>query len=322
MGRHSLEPTLATLHGHFSRELPPVLRIAPGDRVRFRTLDVGWGRLEHDEPFEPAAPFPGRDSERDPGHALCGPVWIEGARAGMTLEIRVISLRVGRWGWTSAGGHPRHLNTRLGIDGPPSVAVRWALDPDAGQGRDIKGRTVELRPFLGIMGMPPDEPGRHSTTPPRACGGNIDCKELVAGSTLYLPVPVDGALFSAGDGHALQGDGEVAGPALECPMEAAELEFHLRPGPALSRPRAHTPRGWITFGFSESLDDATTLALADMLDLLDERLGCGRREALALASLVVDLHVTQVVNGVKGVHAMVSDQALAGLTTADAPGPR
>jgi acetamidase/formamidase len=137
----------------------------------------------------------------------------------------------------------------------------------------------------------------------------------VAGTTLYLPIPVDGALFSAGDGHALQGDGEVAGPALECPMEAAELEFHLRPELALARPRAHTPRGWITFGFSESLDDATVLALADMLELLDERLGCGRREALALASLVVDLHVTQVVNGVKGVHAMVTDQALAGLAT-------
>ena len=313
MTLHALEPTLATLHGHFSRELPPVLAIASGDRVRFRTLDVRWGRFEHDQPFEAAEPFPGRDLERDPGHALCGPVWIEGARAGMALEVRVISLRVGRWGWTSAGGHPGHLNTRLGIDGPPGVAVRWALDPDTGQGRDANGRTVELRPFLGIMGMPPDAPGRHSTTPPRACGGNIDCKELVAGSTLYLSIPVDGAVFSAGDGHALQGDGEVAGPALECPMEAAELEFHLRPELELARPRAHTPRGWITFGFHDSLDEATALALADMLELLDERLGCGRREALALASLVVDLHVTQIVNSVKGVHAMVTDRALTGL---------
>lgn len=315
MTLHLLEPTLATLHGHFSRELPPVLTIAPGDRVRFKTLDVRWGRLEHDDPFVAAEPFPGRDLERDPGHAICGPVWIEGACAGMALEVRVISLRVGGWGWTSAGGHPSPWNTKLGLDGPPSVPVRWALDPDTGIGRDAKGRTVELRPFLGVMGMPPDAPGRHPTSPPRACGGNIDCKELVQGSTLYLPIPVDGALFSAGDGHAVQGDGEVAGPALECPMQAAELEFHLRPELKLARPRAHTPRGWITFGFHDSLDEATALALSDMLDLLDERLGCGRREALALASLVVDLHVTQIVNGVRGVHAMVADEALARLRT-------
>jgi acetamidase/formamidase len=315
MTLHLLEPTLATLHGHFSRELPPVLTIAPGDRVRFKTLDVRWGRLEHDDPFVAAEPFPGRDLERDPGHAICGPVWIEGACAGMALEVRVISLRVGGWGWTSAGGHPSPWNTKLGLDGPPSVPVRWALDPETGIGRDGKGRTVELRPFLGVMGMPPDAPGRHPTSPPRACGGNIDCKELVQGSTLYLPIPVDGALFSAGDGHAVQGDGEVAGPALECPMQAAELEFHLRPELKLARPRAHTPRGWITFGFHDSLDEATALALSDMLDLLDERLGCGRREALALASLVVDLHVTQIVNGVRGVHAMVADEALARLRT-------
>lgn len=315
MTTHSLIPTLATLHGHFSRELPPVLRIAPGDRVRFQTLDVRWAAFEQPDPFGTLTPFPGRDVERDPGHAICGPVWIEGARAGMTLEVRVRSLRVGRWGWTSAGGYPSHWNVKLGLDTLPHVHSPWSLDPDALTGRDPKGRTVALQPFLGIMGMPPDEPGRHSTTPPRASGGNIDCKELVAGSTLYLPIPVDGALFSAGDGHAVQGDGEVAGPALECPFEAAELEFHLRPDLKLARPRANTPRGWVTFGFHDSLDEATAIALSDMLDLLDEQLGCGRREALALSSLVVDLHVTQIVNGVRGVHAMLAHDALSKLMT-------
>src|SRR5436190_4897668 len=159
-----------------------------------------------------------------------------------------------------------------------------------------------------------DQPGIQSTFPPTGCGGNLDCRELTEGTALFLPIAVDGALFSAGDGHAVQGDGEVAGPALECPMEAAELEFLLRSDLGLVRPRAHTPRGWVTFGFHDSLDEATALALSDMLDLLEERLGCGRREALALASLVVDLHVTQIVNGVRGVHAMVTDQALAGLS--------
>ncbi len=315
MTTHTLIPTLATLHGHFSRELPPVLRIAPGDRVRFQTLDVRWGAFEQPDPFGSITPFPDRDAERDPGHAMCGPVWIEGARAGMTLEVRVLSLRVGRWGWTSAGGYPSHWNVKLGIDTPPHVHIPWALDPDTLTGRDPLGRTVQLRPFLGIMGMPPDEPGRHPTSPPRASGGNIDCKELVAGSTLYLPIPMDGALFSAGDGHAVQGDGEVAGPALECPFEAAELEFHLRPDLKLVRPRANTPRGWVTFGFHDSLDEATAIALSDMLDLLDEQLGCGRRAALALSSLVVDLHVTQIVNGVRGIHAILAHEALARLMT-------
>jgi acetamidase/formamidase len=170
-----------------------------------------------------------------------------------------------------------------------------------------------MRPFLGIMGMPPGEPGRHSTTPPRACGGNIDCKELVVGSSLYLPIPVDGALFSTGDAHALQGDGEVAGPALECPMERAELEFVLHPDLHLARPRAHTPAGWVTFGFDADLDEAMAVALSDMLDLLVELGGGDRKQAMALASLLVDLRVTQVVNGVRGVHAIVSHDALAGL---------
>ena len=114
MTLHALEPTLATLHGHFSRELPPVLTIASGDRVRFRTLDVRWGRFEHDQPFEAAEAFPGRDLERDPGHALCGPVWIEGARAGMALEVRVISLRVGRPDSSSTWRHRRAVQLALG----------------------------------------------------------------------------------------------------------------------------------------------------------------------------------------------------------------
>ncbi len=313
MTTHRIEPTLATLHGHFSRELPPVLRIMSGDRVVFRTLDVCWGQPEHPDPFSAAPEFPGRDHERDPGHAICGPVWIEGARAGMVLEVRVVALRVGRWGWTSAGGYPSHWNVKLGLDQVPHVRSHWALDADANEGRDALGRRVTLRPFLGLMGMPPDEPGRHPTAPPRSCGGNIDCKELVAGSTLFLPIPVDGALFSAGDGHAVQGDGEVAGPALESPFEAAELEFHLRPDLKLTRPRARTPDSWVTFGFDEDLNEATAQALGDMLDLLDEQLGCGRTQALALASLVVDLHVTQIVNGVRGIHAMITHEALAKL---------
>lgn len=313
MRTHVLEPTPRTLHGHFSRELPPVLTIAPGDRVRFRTLDVAWGRFDNPDPFAAAPPFPGRDPERDPGHALCGPVAITGARAGMTLEVRILELRTGAWGWTAAGGIGTEWHRRLGLVDLPAHFLRFALDPDAGTGRTRDGLAVRLRPFLGILGMPPDEPGRHSTVPPRACGGNIDCRELVAGSVLWLPIAVDGALFSAGDGHALQGDGEVAGPALECPMERAELELHLRPELRLARPRAHTPAGWITFGFDADLNEATRVALSDMLDLIVELAGGDRARAMALSSLFVSLRVTQIVNGVRGVHALLPHDALAAI---------
>jgi acetamidase/formamidase len=319
MRTHVLEPTLQTLHGHFSRELPPALTIRSGDRVRFRTLDVNWGAFANPDPFEAPRPFPGRDLERDPGHAMCGPVTIEGARAGTTLEVRVIELRTGTWGWTAAGGRSTEWHDKLGLAALPAHLLRFALDPDAGTGRTRDGLTVALRPFLGIVGMPPDEPGRHSTVPPRACGGNIDCRELVEGSTLFLPIPVDGARFSAGDGHALQGDGEVAGPALECPMERAVLEFHLRPEMRLVRPRASTPAGWITFGFDADLNEATRVALSDMLDLVVELSGGDRALATAYASLLVSLRVTQIVNGVKGVHAILPHAALEAIRTRGRP---
>jgi acetamidase/formamidase len=157
--------------------------------------------------------------------------------------------------------------------------------------------------------MPPPEPGTHSTTPPRVWGGNIDCKELVAGTRLYLPIPVDGALFSAGDGHARQGDGEVSQLAIECPVERAELTLSLS-DLELRTPTAWTPKAWLTLGFDADLDEAAAIAISAMLELMAREHGLGRAEALALASLVVDLRVTQVVNEVQGVHAMLPHDAL------------
>ena len=146
--------------------------------------------------------------------------------------------------------------------------------------------------------------------PPHVTGGNIDCKELVAGSTLYLPIAVPGGLFSVGDGHAVQGDGEVCVTAIECPMERVDLTFELEPGLQLATPRAHTPAGWITFGFHEDLDEAMLIALEAMLDLMGELHGLSRQEAFGLASLVVDLRITQVVNQVRGVHALLPHGAI------------
>jgi len=176
--------------------------------------------------------------------------------------------------------------------------------------RNEKGHRIALRPFMGVMGMPPDELGIHSTAPPRPCGGNMDCKELIAGSTLYLPIPVEGALFSVGDGHAAQGDGEVCTTGVECPMERVELTFRLREDLSITNPRARTAAGWLTLGFSPDLNEAAFLATEGMLQLMGEQFALPRAEALALASLVVDLRITQVCNGTRGVHALLPHGAL------------
>jgi acetamidase/formamidase len=300
---HELPLERRTLHGHFSRDLEPVLAVEPGDAIRFATLESGW----HLEPGPDARVFEPRHPELDAGHALVGPVEVRGARAGGTLAVRVDELRVGAFGRTVAGGWSSFLNDRLGVARGERHVLRWELDADAGTGRDQHGRTVALRPFLGVIGMPPPEPGVHPTAPPRPWGGNIDCTELVAGTTLYLPIPVDGALLSAGDGHARQGDGEVSQLAIECPLERAQLTVSLADGLELANPIARIPGAWVTLGFDEDVDEAAAQALDGMLELMGREHGLGRRDALALASVVVDLRITQLVNGVRGAHAVLRD---------------
>lgn len=308
MAHHILELTQATLHGLFSREFAPVLTIDPGDTVQYRTLDAGWGLEPPNLDGTPRRKF--AQPEGHDGHALCGPLAIRGARPGMTLEVQIDRIETGAWGWTIAGGWPSALNQRLGLAELPTEQLLWQLDPHTLTGRDQHDHTIGLRPFMGVMGMPPDEAGTHSTTPPRVCGGNIDCKELVAGSSLFLPISVPDALFSVGDGHATQGDGEVSGVAIECPMQRVDLTFQLHDEPRLTAPRAMTPAGWLTFGFHEDLNEATIIALDAMLELMCEQHGLQRREALALASLAVNLRITQIVNSVCGVHALLPHGAL------------
>ncbi|MDP8911646.1 MAG: acetamidase/formamidase family protein [Actinomycetota bacterium] len=304
MPLHELPLERRTLHGHFSRDLEPVVTVDSGDTVAVSTPNAGW-RVEPD-----AIPFEPRHPELDAGHALAGPIEVRGARAGDTLEVRIESVRVGSFGITTAAGWPTPLNDRLGVSDGDEVRLSWTLDPDDGVARDQRGRELRLRPFLGVLGMPPPEPGRHSTTPPRIWGGNIDCKELVAGTTLLLPIPVDGALFSAGDPHGRQGDGEVSQLAIECPLERAERTLTVRDDLPLRTPVGWTPEAWIAFGFDEDLDEAAAIAVDAMLELMGRELGLERRDALALASLVVDLRVTQVVNQAKGVHAMLPHGAI------------
>lgn len=301
MTLHELPLERRTLHGHFSRGLEPILTVESGDSIAFACLDAGWHVSRSGEKFEPR-------TELDAGHALIGPVEVSGAKAGRTLEVRIEEVRAGDYGYTAAGGWASPLNDRLGVADGEARLLRWTLVGPVG--RDEAGHEVELRPFLGVLGMPPPEPGVHSTVPPRAWGGNLDCGELVAGTTLFLPIPVDGALFSAGDGHARQGDGEVSGTAIECPVRRAELTLSVRDDLWLERPLARTPDAWISFGVDEDLGEAAAQAVDGMLAVMEHEHGLGRLDALALASVVVDLRVTQLVNGVRGVHAVLRDNVL------------
>ncbi len=301
---HVLRPDRSTLHGHFSRDLAPVLEIDPGDTVRFQCLDAAWGMEPHNGKNMDRRFFPDRDPVLDTGHALTGPVFVRGAKPGMTLAVRVDALEVGDWGWTFAGGWKCDWNEILGMT-EDGVFQTWTFDRATNTARNQLGFRVNLRPFMGVMGMPADVEGTQSTIPPRRTGGNIDCKELVVGSTLYLPIEVEGGLFCTGDGHGAQGDGEVSVTAIEVPMERCELTFSLREDMPISAPIADTPAGWVTMGFHEDLNQATVLALNSMLELMQRQHNLSKPDALALASVCVDMHITQVVNQVRGVHAIL-----------------
>ena len=312
MAFYQIGPERATLHGTFSRELPPCLTVTSGDTVRFRTLEANWSLAQRTMPVWPgdAPEFEPRDAVTDNGHALCGPVFIQGAQPGMTLEVKIGEIVPGPWGYAYGGGWSSPLNERLGLDQEAGAIHLWTLDAGTMKGYNQHAHQVLLRPFLGVMGMPENIPGPQPTFPPRVTGGNMDCKELVSGSSLFLPIAVPGGLFSVGDGHAVQGDGEVSGVAIECPIERVDLTFLLHPEWHLTTPCANTPAGWLTMGFDEDLNEAMVFALDSMMDLMGERQGLSRQDALALASLVVDLRITQVVNGVKGVHALLPHGAL------------
>lgn len=311
---HHLAPERRTLHGHFSRDLEPVLEIDSGDTVRLNTLVAGW-RLSpatSDDPNDERETFAPRDPRKDAGHALCGPIAVRGAKAGMTLQVDIGEIRPGTWGETVGGGFEFLTNHRLGLL-EEWAFLRWSIDADAGTSTTTVGgreRTVQNAPFFGVMGMPPNRPGILPTAPPRRTGGNIDCRRLVAGTTLYLPIEVDGALFSAGDGHAAQGDGEVSVTAIECPIERGDLTLTLREDMPLSMPRAHTPEAWLTFGMDHDLGMATYQALDEMVGFIAATYEVSRAEALALASVTVNMHVTQIANGVVGAHAELPHGAI------------
>lgn len=306
MPTHHLDPTPETTADVFDRSHPPRLVVQPGDTVVVASLDSS-GYLESQTTPGESRPqlFP-----EPRGHALTGPIAVEGAEVGDMLALHLVDLTPGDWGWTVAGGLETHVTTRLGVaDADPSWLL-WELDATSGRATESRGFARLLAPFLGVMGLAPAEEGEHSTIPPRSTvGGNIDCRELVAGSTLYLPVAVPGALLYLGDGHAAQGDGEVGGTAIECPMQTTATIDLARDRP-LSTIHAETPAGRITFGFDADLNIAMGDALDSMVAWMSILYDIDKATALALASTTVDLRVTQVANQTWGVHAVLPEGIL------------
>ena len=307
MAKYRLEPTPDTVADVFNRDRPPVLTVSPGDTVVVRSLDASGHLARQQSPGDRQQPTMFSAAR---GHCLTGPIAVRGARPGMVLSVHFISLRPDNWGWTVAGARSNRLTRRLGVvEGQPSWLL-WDLDIEQGIGTSNLGYAVALAPFLGVVGLPPEESGEHSTNPPRAKGGgNIDCRELRAGSTLYLPVTVPDALLYVGDGHAAQGDGEVAGTAIECAM-TTEITVNLVSDPPVAGIHAVTPTAKITFGFGTDLNEAMGDALDAMLTWMQSLYDLDRTAVLALASPAVNLRITQVANDAWGVHAVLPDGAL------------
>jgi acetamidase/formamidase len=308
---HDLKLIPQNVHwGYYDASVKPVLRIASGDTVRVETMIArGIQRLhaagvKDDEIPESLKLVERTVTERGPGrHPMTGPIFVEGAEPGDTLAVKMIGFEF---------LHPYGVSGFAPESGtlPEEFPyVRFQLvrfDIGAGTGQFAPGITLTLAPFFGSIGVAPDPfVGRISSGPPGVHAGNLDNKELVAGSTLYIPVAAPGALISFGDGHAMQGDGEVTLTALETSLRGT-VQISVRKGARLRWPRAETPTHYIAMGLSENLDEAAKLALREMIDFLVTEKKMTRDEAYILCSVAADLHVTQLVDGTKGVHAMIA----------------
>jgi acetamidase/formamidase len=312
---YDLKATPATTFYRFlDATTKPVLTINSGDSVRVETATGTPGYFERlgvpkDKiPAELYETFKGVDDNARRDHTLTGPIYVTGAEPGDSLEIRL-----------------RSIDLRLPIGGegigpnggtlPGEFAQRdkvLILDLTKKTAEYAPGVVVPLnRPFWGsIAVVPPPSIGRVTDQRPNIFGGNMDNSDLVAGTTLYLPVFVPGALLSLGDGHAAQGHGEVGGSAIETSLKG-EIQVVLHKGKTIRLPRAETPTEYMTMGFHEDLDEAVKIATREMLDWIVEMKGISREDAYLLASVAMDLRVTQVVDGTKGIHAVIAKSIFA-----------
>jgi acetamidase/formamidase len=288
---HVIDPE--RIHHAWDASLEPTLRIEPGDTVRFDIHMAGWKQIERGQSFEETR------FDFDTLYNLLGPVFVEGAEPGDVLEVEVLELQPGPWGWCA-------VLPELGLlpEDFPEPLTRF-FDLTDGDTTDLAGVRIPIEPFLGTMGVLPDDVEHATPFPPHKGGGNVDTRHLKVGTTLELPVFRTGALFSCGDSHAAQGDGEVCVAAIETDM-VATLRFGLRKGGAGSTPRfvvpgPLTPRvdagGWYgTMGVDEDLMQGAKAAVRGMIEMVVERHGLEREDAYVLCSLAGDLKILEIVD--------------------------
>ena len=293
---HRLDDSAANIHTDWDNDREPILEVEPGTVIEFDCRDASGGAIDEETTPADLRTISGS------GHHLTGPIAIAGAAPGDVLEIELLDLEHPGWGWTIY----RAGNLGLGLlpeEFPDPGIHFWELDDDVGS--FVNGIEVPLDPFPGVIGVAPGADGQHSTSPPRDVGGNMDVKHLTAGSTVYLPVEVAGALFSIGDGHAAQGDGEVCISAIETPLTVT-ARLDLRPDMSIEQPQFETtgpftPSGedepmYATTGIADDLMEATKLAVRHMIDHLHDERGLTRGEAYILCSVAVDLKINEVVD--------------------------
>jgi acetamidase/formamidase len=287
--RLSAEPT----HSLWDRSLPPRLHIDAGDEVYFECVDASGGQIR---PGMSTAEYLAIDRTRI--HALTGPVYVNGAEPGDVLEIDVLEIQHHNWGWSSVVEGLGFLKERF----REPYLFHWRLEGESTS--SLRPAVVPLRPFLGVRGVARAEDGAFRTRPPGPYGGNLDVRELCVGSKLYLPVFNRGALFSCGDGHAAQGDGEVCINGIECPLDAT-LRFRLHKQQQLAAPLVEAseaaapdcgPDAWVVVETGTDLAEAARCATQRMIDLLVSRWGFSDIHAYILCSVAMRLRLSQVVN--------------------------
>ena len=304
---HRLEATPSTVaYGYYWSEAKPVLRVASGDIIDVDTLLTNTPRgLERagvkpeDVQASLRAVVDGVTDKGPGGHILTGPVYVEGAQRGDALEVRILSIELSiAYGYNGCAGFMRENCT-------PNNTRIIPLDRKQMTAEFAPGIVIPLKPFFGSMGVaPPPEAGRISSTPPGIHAGNLDNRELVAGTTLFIPVHVPGALFEVGDGHAAQGDGEVDQTATETSLRG-RLQLVVHKGMTLAWPRAETPTDYISMGTDEDLTKATKIAVQEMVDFLAATRGLDKLAAYQLTSIAGNVVITQLVDQKVGVHVKV-----------------
>ncbi|MEO6443681.1 MAG: acetamidase/formamidase family protein [Gemmatimonadaceae bacterium] len=311
---HVLPATPKTVaYGFYWAGAPPVLRIASGDIIDVATLLTSTpARLESagippGEVEQSLRDIVSEVKDRGPGgHILTGPVWVEGADSGDVLEVKILSIDLPiAYGYNGCSGFMRELCER----GASTTRI-IRLDRTRNIGHFAPGIEIPLKPFFGSMGVaPPAGMGRISSNPPWQHAGNLDNRELVAGTTLYIPIHAKGALFSVGDGHAAQGDGEVDQTGIETSLRG-KLQLTVRKDMRLTWPLGETSTHWIAMGTDADLTAATRIAVSEMVQLIMQRRGLSQTAAYQLASIAADLRITQLVDGNVGVHMMIAKDIL------------